>query len=580
MSDVNNAAGEGKHRELWSSRMAFIMVSVGAAVGFGNVWRFPALAYEYGGGAFFIPYLIALFFIGIPLTILEVMLGQIYRTGDVGVFGGINQRLRGIGVCSLFCASSVILYYIPLLVWVINSFFSSFTDFDSKYKDVSGGQAYDYFVYDVIGMETLDTDDLTPTRLVGDNVGYLALAYFLMFLCVGFGVKLTGRISFFTMGFPIMLLFIFLGRTCSLDGASDGIKEYIGRWDVDVLSSQADVWSTAVSQIFFSIGVTFGIMTAYGSHCEKDAQGVSNSIYIALANSFFSFIAGFSVFAALGNVAHREGVDVNELTTFGGPALLFGPYPNTLAQLENGEHWTRLFFVFLFLLGIDSAFGLFEAVYIVLCDTKLGDRFSQMQIAFGACVVGFVLSLPFVTDAGFIFLDVVDFYVNFILILVGFLEVFATGWWWGVEKQVQNLGWKAVFAYMVTTFGAFVFASCFWYGLDSEDHDAVGAGFAALFAFYFSGMVVVLFFVKQAVASNPNKFPNMKSAMYELCMSNVVDFKEHLEMNSGQKLPTVWAFMIKHLIEDAASSFPLSKFYEVSVIVIVFYTFLIYRSFV
>ena len=82
-----------KPRERWTSKTAFYFAAIGAAVGFGNVWRFPALAAEYGGGAFFVPYLMALFLIGIPLTILEISLGQYYQTGDVGVFGSF-QRLR------------------------------------------------------------------------------------------------------------------------------------------------------------------------------------------------------------------------------------------------------------------------------------------------------------------------------------------------------------------------------------------------------------------------------------------------------------------------------------------------------
>lgn len=79
-----------RERDRWGSRASFIMAAVGAAIGFGNVWRFPSLAYEYGGGAFFIPYLLALFFIGIPLVLLEVGLGQYHQTGDVGVFGSIH----------------------------------------------------------------------------------------------------------------------------------------------------------------------------------------------------------------------------------------------------------------------------------------------------------------------------------------------------------------------------------------------------------------------------------------------------------------------------------------------------------
>jgi len=405
--------GSAKERELWSSRAGFIMASMGAAVGFGNVWRFPALAYSYGGGAFFIPYLIALFFIGIPLLILEVALGQFYRTGDIGAFGGLNTRLRGVGVGSLTCSYCVVLYYIPLIAWTLRAFFESFSNFDENYKESSGGDAYEYFLFEIIGMSTLG-EDLRPTRIVWENWGYLILVYFILFLCVGFGVKTTGRISYFTMGFPILLLFIFLIRAATLEGATEGVKVYIGRWDMDVLADRGDVWSTAVSQIFFSIGVTFGVFTAYGSSNPKDAPIVADSLIIALANSLFSFIAGFAVFSTLGHLAFKQGLPVDEVAT-SGPGLVFGTYPVVLAGLPNGEHWVRLFFAFLFFLGIDSGFGLSEAVLIVIGDTPLGNKYSKMSLAAVFMVVCAVIDLLFVTDAGFLFLDVVDFYVNFIL---------------------------------------------------------------------------------------------------------------------------------------------------------------------
>jgi SNF family Na+-dependent transporter len=102
---------EPPERERWSSRAAFYFAAVGSAVGFGNVWRFPALVYEYGGGAFFVPYLLALSFVGWPILVLEISLGQYYETGDVEVFGGINRRLRGVGLSSIACGYMIVTYY-------------------------------------------------------------------------------------------------------------------------------------------------------------------------------------------------------------------------------------------------------------------------------------------------------------------------------------------------------------------------------------------------------------------------------------------------------------------------------------
>lgn len=111
-------------------------------------------------------------------------------------------------------------------------------------------------------MDTVREGTLRPTRLVGANVGYSTLVWVCVWLCLAFGTEWTGRVAYITMGLPIVFLFIFLFRSIGLEGASDGVEEYIGKWDVAILREQPDVWSRAVSQIFFSLSVTFGTMTA------------------------------------------------------------------------------------------------------------------------------------------------------------------------------------------------------------------------------------------------------------------------------------------------------------------------------
>jgi solute carrier family 6 GABA transporter-like protein 1 len=291
----------------------------------------------YGGGAFFVPYLMALFLIGIPLTILEIGFGQFFQTGDIGVFGGFHPRLRGVGLSSVACGFMLVTYYSVLIAWVINAFFDSWSDNAPWGNDeVTGGEAIDYFINDVIGAKTLPADG-TPTRIVGKNVGYSFLVWVLMYASIAVGIKWTGRITFLTMGLPVVLLFVFLGKALTLEGAEDGVKEYIGIWDMEILRTQGEVWSVACSQIFFSIGLTFGILTAYGSHCPRNEPAVLNSCVIAFSNSLFSIISGFAVFAALGHLAHLEGVAVTDLS-FGGFSLVFGTWPVVLNTLPGKRY--------------------------------------------------------------------------------------------------------------------------------------------------------------------------------------------------------------------------------------------------
>jgi solute carrier family 6 GABA transporter-like protein 1 len=240
-----------KTRELWSSRTAFLLSAIGAAVGFGNVWRFPALAYEYGGGAFFLPYLLALFFIGIPFLVQEVAMGQHLRTSDVGVTNNISKHLRGVGVASLICGFVVVTYYVPLISWCLRALVESF--FTDQWKGDSEVSSYDYFMQEIIGQ--MDDDIVRPTRILPANVLYLAITWTMVASCISFGIEWTGKIAYITMGLPILMLFILLVRSLTLPGAMNGLHEYIGTWDWSVLVEKPDVWSTAVSQIFFSIGV-------------------------------------------------------------------------------------------------------------------------------------------------------------------------------------------------------------------------------------------------------------------------------------------------------------------------------------
>ena len=160
---------------------------------------------------------------------------------------------------SVACAYMLVVYYSMLLSWVCNAFFSSFSAGDpwSNGEPTAGEDAVTYFFNNIIGMETLG-EDLRPTRVVWTNVGYSILTWFCIFLCLAFGLKWTGRygtlshslffgklfltffvydrVAYITMGIPIVLLFVFLIRACTLTGASDGIKAYIGIWDMSVLT--------------------------------------------------------------------------------------------------------------------------------------------------------------------------------------------------------------------------------------------------------------------------------------------------------------------------------------------------------
>jgi SNF family Na+-dependent transporter len=432
-----------------------------------------------------------------------------------------------------------------LLAWVCNAFFDSFGD-DNFWaqSQVTGTQAKEYFTNEIIGMSTLG-DDLRPTRIVPANVGYSFLTWSIIYLCVAFGLKATGRITYFTAGFPVILLFVFLGRALSLPGSDAGVEEYIRDSNWGVFSEKPDVWAKATSQVFFSLSVTFGIMTAYGSHCKRSEPAFLNSCVVAISDGLFSFVAGFAVFATLGHLAFLEDLEEISDLEISGFGLVFGSWPVTLGTLPGGEHWIRLLFVMLFLLGIDSAFSFLEGFLTVLEDTKAFHSVSRKKASFALAFVAFLLSLIYATDAGLIFLDTIDYYINFVMLLVGGFECFTAGWMYGIEEQIENLGLTIVLAHVNTFFGSVILACCLWFGLSNAE-DALWAGFVGLVLFYAIGMAFVAFQMKQKMEANPGRW-TWTSMTYELMFKNIADLRSDLSGVVGY-LPFAWTLLIKFFI--------------------------------
>ena len=244
-------------------------------------------------------------------------------------------------------------------------------------------------------------------------------------------------------------------------------------------------------------------------------------------------------------MAFIQEVDIDAVAV-SGPSLLFGAYPVVLATLPGGIHWVRLLFFTLFLLGIDSAFALVDAVVTVTADSVPGAKLSKMKIVSGWCVLGFLTGLLYATDAGFRFLDVFDFYINFLVILVGLFECLAVGWVVGLEKQCEELGSKTMVAYMFTTFGSIITACGVWFGTYST-----WGGFVTWFILYLFGMTVTTLMLKKTrdLQSKENQH-TWKEMFYTLYFKNVQDYVEIIKKQVGY-LPFIWGVTIKHVIPPA-----------------------------
>jgi neurotransmitter:Na+ symporter, NSS family len=409
-------------RERWSSRTIFLFAAIGSAVGLGNIWRFPYLTYKFGGGAFLIPYLLALFLLGIPLLMLEFAIGQKLQKGAVDAFRTVHHKLSGIGVAAIMAGFVVVIYYAAVMAWSLLFFVDSFQSPLPWAED-----AESFFFNSVLGISDGigNISGINWTLLIA-----LLGVWIAIYLCVRNGVKSVGKVVAWTMPLPILLLVILFFRGITLPGAFDGIALYLSP-NFSVLSDP-QIWIAAVSQIFFTLSLAFGIMVAYASFNKESQNIVGDSYITALTNSAISLFAGFVVFSILGFMAFNSGLPVDDVVA-SGPGLAFVVFPAALAQMPLAPLFAVLFFLMLLTLGIDSAFSLIEAV-----NTSIGDKYknpNRRRIALSVCTVSFFLGIIFVTDAGLFFLDIIDHFItNYGLVIVGIFESIAIGWIYGADK--------------------------------------------------------------------------------------------------------------------------------------------------
>lgn len=449
-------------RDRWSSRTTFILGAIGSAVGLGNLWRFPFLVFDYGGGTFLIPYFICLLFFGVPLLLMEITLGRQFQGGDPVCFAAMHPRLVGIGWMSAFGSFLLATYYPVLIAWIVVFFFNSFRDplpwalQEGNRTDALAG-AIDFFVNDVLA----DSGDIAVQETFNPMILLsLAFVWVCVYLSIYKGVGVVSQVVKVSVPLPIVTLVVLLVNSVGRDGADKGIEAYIGNWDLTVLGDP-QIWQAAVGQVFFSIGVCFGVMTAYSSYMESKKGLLTDSLLIALLDSAISFFAGFVVFTAVGVLAEDLGVNVADedfSALISGGRLVFIAYPAALEGLDFfPQVFSAVFFLTLFFLALDSAFSIVEAIVAALYDTNAGRQYDRKVVTLAVVIALFLFGIFFALDNGSYWLDLIDYYLNnFLMLGIGALECMATMWVFGFSDSSDELGNKAMMIfsgfYLLATF--------------------------------------------------------------------------------------------------------------------------------
>lgn len=407
-------------RERWSSRSSFVLAAMGSAVGLGNVWRFPYYCYKYGGGAFLIPYFIALFTSGIPLLILEYNIGQMFRTSAPVAFARINRWFGWVGWFALFMGAIVIMYYMVILSW-------SFLYMGKSATLAWGDNPSEHFLSDFLNVTSGPGSfgGINPDILIG-----LIVMWILVYLVIHKGIEQVGKVVLITVPLPFLLLIILAIRGFYLEGSTDGLEYYLEpnfseMWNVDV-------WLAANGQVFFSLTLAFGVMIACSSYLPPDSDVANNAHIVSFMNAGTSFIAGLAVFSVIGYLALQQGQPVSTVVGEGGAGLAFVVYPAAINEMGAfAELFGIVFFLMLITLGIDSAFAFVETFVAGLTDIRI----DPMKARIGTCALIFIGGIFFTTGAGLYWLDIIDHFLNnFGLISVGFLECIIAGHLLGGER--------------------------------------------------------------------------------------------------------------------------------------------------
>lgn len=418
MSDIDQQAPP---RDQWGTKLGFILAAMGSAIGLGNIWRYPYVVYENGGGAFLIPYFIALATAGLPILLLEYSIGHRYRHGAPASFHLISQRWEWLGWWMAAISFVIATYYVVILGWCLSYIWYSF-------GEDWGEDTATFFIAEYLG--TSEGADPAGFWDIGSPQWKVlfavliawAIVYYLMQRGVSRGIEMASRILMPTL---IVLLIIIVIRALTLEGAAEGLNVLFTP-DFSALGDFA-VWSAAYGQVFFSLSVAFSIMIAYSSYLPRRTDLSNSGLIVGLSNAGFEFMAAIGVFAALGFLAITLDTEVTEVAGGGGVGLAFIVFPQIISSLPAFQPvFGVIFFASLLFAGITSMVSILECVV-----AAIREKFDLGRVAAvnWICGVAFVISILYVTKGGLFYLDTVDHFVNaYGLVVAGLAEVLLIAW--------------------------------------------------------------------------------------------------------------------------------------------------------
>lgn len=417
-------------RERLGSRLGFILLSAGCAIGIGNVWKFPYVAGQNGGGIFVLIYLVFLLILGLPVMTMEFSIGRASQKSPTKMFQELEpagSKWHIHGIASLVGNIVLMMCYACLTGWMLQ-----------------------YFVDTVRGVFVgMDADGIkNQFSAMTTNTGAMAM-YTLITVALGAVVcsfslqKGLERISKWMMS-ALLIIMVFLAvYSCTMDGAGEGLKFYLlPNWERFMEAGPMNVIVAAMNQSFFTLSLGIGCMAIFGSYLGKDRTLLGEALNVGILDTFVAITAGLIIFPA----CFAHGVDPSE-----GPGLVFVTLPNIFNALSGGRIIGSFFFLFMSFAALSTVFAVFENIACCLRDLFGWGRIKTsiitgvgLALLSMPCVLGFTV-LKKVSFMGMSIMDMEDFLVNQIFLPLGSLVmvlfcVSRRAWGWKRFTAEANTG--------------------------------------------------------------------------------------------------------------------------------------------
>ena len=411
------------NREQWGSRLGFILAASGSAVGLGNIWKFPSMAGENGGGAFTLVYLICILLVGLPIVIAEFVIGRKTQLSPVGAFSSLvpKTKWKWVGVLGVASAFVILSFYGVVGGWTLRYTFMSMS---GLFNNLSGNpelsnQAFTNFI----------TSSVNP---VFWQMAFMGFTMFVIIQGVKGGIEKWTKIM---MPAILLILLMLMVRGLTLPNGSKALGFLFQPKFEDLTSSSIVL---ALGHAFFTLSLGMGTMITYGSYLKKDQNLLTSALWIIFLDTLIAMMAGTAIFAAV----FAMGANPSE-----GAGLIFVVLPTIFPAIQLGSLWGTLFFFLLFLAALTSAISILEVITAYFIDEKGWSRIRATAL-FGILVtiVGIFCSLSngsfndFIYLFGKSFMDILDIISSkYMLPIGGLLTGLFVLFKWGVKNLILEL---------------------------------------------------------------------------------------------------------------------------------------------